>query len=211
MILIFLGPPGSGKGTQAKQLADKLGFPHIALGDILRESIRLGDEVGLLAKGFVEAGKLVPDEVTIRITRERIGKPDCQRGFILDGFPRSMNQAQALDETLKGADYRVVYFEVPLQNVIERNAGRWSCPNCGAVYHVKFNPPKAAGICDRCGEKLYQRKDDNEEVIKTRFVVYEQQTTPLIEYYSKKGKLFKLNAAAPIGEVFERLLKILGI
>ncbi|MBI5699862.1 adenylate kinase [Candidatus Saganbacteria bacterium] len=211
MILIFLGPPGSGKGTQAKRLADKMGFPHIALGDILRESIRLGDEVGLLAKGFVEAGKLVPDEVTIRITRERIAKPDCQRGFILDGFPRSLNQALALDETLKGADYRVVYFDVPLQAVIERNAGRWSCPNCGAVYHVKFNPPKQAGICDRCGEKLYQRKDDNEEVIKTRFVVYEQQTTPLIEYYSKKGKLVKLEAEATISEVNERLQKALGI
>lgn len=211
MILIFLGPPGSGKGTQAKRLADRLGFPHIALGDILRESIRMQDEVGLLAKGFVEAGKLVPDEVTIRITRERISKPDCQRGFILDGFPRSLIQAQALDETLKGADYRVVYFEVPLNAVIERNAGRWSCPNCGAVYHVKFNPPKQAGLCDRCGEKLYQRKDDNEEVIKTRFTVYEQQTAPLIEYYSKKGKLFKLEASAKIDEVCSRLQKVLGI
>ncbi|MFA4905950.1 MAG: adenylate kinase [Candidatus Margulisiibacteriota bacterium] len=211
MILIFMGPPGSGKGTQAKMLADKLGFPHIALGDILRESIRMQDEVGLLAKGFVEAGKLVPDEVTIRITRERIAKPDCQRGYILDGFPRSLNQAQALDETLKGADYRVVYFDVPLKAVIERNAGRWSCPNCGAVYHLKFNPPKQTGICDRCGEKLYQRKDDNEEVIQTRFVVYEQQTTPLIGYYSKKGKLVKLNAEAEISEVGSRLQKALGI
>jgi len=211
LILIFLGPPGSGKGTQAKKLAEKLRLPHIALGDILRETIREGSEVGKKAKEFVEAGKLVPDEVTIEITRQRLAKDDCKLGLILDGFPRSMKQAEALNQMLAGKDYKVVYFKVQLEAVIERNAGRLSCPNCGAVYHEKFSPPKKEGICDRCGSKLYKRADDNEEVIRTRFGVYEDSTKPVIKYYEDKGNLVSINAVGTIDEVFERLLKALGI
>lgn len=209
MIFIFLGPPGSGKGTQAKKLAEKYSVPHIALGDILREAIREGNEVGWLAAQYVEQGKLVPDPVTIRITRERIAKPDCKNGFILDGFPRSLAQARALDEMLGGMDYQVVYIEVPLEQIVARNTGRLSCPDCGAVYHVKNNPPQRAGICDRCGGQLYQRKDDTAEVIETRFKVYDQSTAPVIEYY--KDRLVRVDGSGVIDEVFLRLLRALGI
>ena len=209
MIIVFLGPPGSGKGTQAQKLAEKLSLPHIALGDLLREQVREGSEVGQLAKKFIEAGNLVPDEVTIRMTRERTGKPDCERGFILDGFPRSMAQAQALAEILKGKDHKVVYIEVPLEKVVARNTARLSCPNCGAVYHKVNNPPKAEGICDKCGSKLYQRKDDTREVIETRFKVYNESTAPLLEFY--KGRLVKVNGDGSIAEVLARLLSALGI
>ncbi len=211
MILIFLGPPGSGKGTQAKKLAEKMSLPHIALGDILRETIREGSDVGKKAKEFVEAGKLVPDEITIEITRQRILKDDCKLGLILDGFPRSMKQAEALSGMLAGKDYRVVYFKVKLESVIERNSGRLSCPNCGAVYHEKFSPPKKEGVCDRCGGKLYKRADDNEAVIRTRFGVYEESTKPVVSYYEGKNNLVAINAAGTIDEVFERLLKALGL
>ena len=211
MILIFLGPPGSGKGTQAKKLAEKISLPHIALGDILRETIREGSEIGKKAKAFVEAGNLVPDEVTIEITRQRLLKDDCKSGFILDGFPRSLGQAGALTKILNGRDYKVIYFKVQLESVIERNSGRLSCPNCGAVYHEKFNPPQKEGICDRCGSKLYKRADDNEEVMKTRFKVYEESTAPVVGYYEKMGNILTVNAAGSIDDVFERLLKALGV
>lgn len=211
MILVFLGPPGSGKGTQAKKLAEKLNLPHIALGDILRQVIREGTDLGSRAKQFVEAGKLVPDEVTIEITRQRIAKPDCKNGFILDGFPRSLKQAEALDKLLEKKDFKVVYFSVPMEVVIERNSGRRSCPECAAVYHVKFNAPKIEGKCDRCGTQLYQRKDDTAEVIRTRFDVYSKNTAPLIEYYKKKNKLIEVEAGGQIDEVFLRLTKVLGV
>lgn len=211
MILIFLGPPGSGKGTQAKKLAERIRLPHIALGDILREAIRSGSEVGKKAKEFVEAGKLVPDEVTIEVTKERLSRDDCKLGFILDGFPRSPAQAEALTKILDGRDHKVLYFKVPLESVIERNSGRLSCPDCGAVYHEKFNPPQKEGICDRCGAKLYKRTDDNEEVIRTRFKVYEESTAPVVDYYEKRGNMITINSAGTIEEVFERLLKALGV
>jgi len=209
LIFIFLGPPGSGKGTQAKKLAEKYSIPHIALGDILREAIREGNEVGKLAAQYVEAGKLVPDPVTIKITRERISRPDCMNGFIIDGFPRSLPQARALDEMLGGMDHQVVYIEVPLQQIVARNTGRLSCPVCGAVYHVKNNPPKQAGICDRCGGQLYQRKDDTKDVIETRFKVYDQSTAPVIEYY--KDRLVRVDGSGEIDAVFLRLLRALRI
>ncbi|MBI5701841.1 adenylate kinase [Candidatus Saganbacteria bacterium] len=211
MIYVFLGAPGSGKGTQAKQLSARLNIPHIALGDILRESIRLGTEVGRLAKSFVEAGKLVPDEVTIRLTRERVAGKDCSSGFILDGFPRSLEQFEALDAILTGKEYKVIYFTVPLEAVIDRNSGRLSCGVCGSVYHVKYNPPKSEGICDKCGDKLYQRKDDNAEVIRTRYNIYEETTRPLVELYEKRNALVKVDAQGAIGDVFVRLLRALGL
>lgn len=209
MIFIFLGPPGSGKGTQAERLADEFKIPHIALGDILRETIREGSETGKVAKGYVEAGRLVPDEMTIKIVEERIKRPDCKNGFILDGFPRSRQQAEALKEALAGQDYKVIYIEVPLELTIERNAGRLSCANCGAVYHLKNNPPRQAGICDKCGGALYERKDDNREVIETRFKVYKESTAPLIDYY--KDKLISVEGTGDIEGVFKRLLKALGV
>ncbi|KAF0134266.1 MAG: adenylate kinase [Candidatus Saganbacteria bacterium] len=211
MILIFLGPPGSGKGTQAKRIADQLNLPHIALGDILREEIREETEYGKKAKAFVEAGKLVPDEVTIEITKNRLLKSDCKNGLVLDGFPRSIMQADSLKEYLSGKDYKVIYFKVPLERIIERNAGRLSCSSCGSVFHEKFNPPKKDKICDRCGSELYKRKDDNEEVIRHRFKVYEESTSPVVAYYEKSGNLISINAAGSIDEVFESLIKSLGI
>lgn len=211
MIFIFLGPPGSGKGTQAKKLADKLNIPHIALGDILREAIRKETEVGKLAKSFVEGGNLVPDEVTIRLTNERVIEADCKNGFILDGFPRSLAQATALDETLKGKEYKVIYFTAALDAVIDRNSGRVSCTKCGAVYHVKYNPPKSSSACDKCQGELYQRKDDNAEVIKKRFTVYEDTTKPLVELYQTRGTLIRIDAEGSIDSVFAKLIRALNL
>ncbi len=211
MILVFLGPPGSGKGTQAKKLAGELNIPHIALGDILREAIRNETEVGKLAKSYVEGGKLVPDEITIRLTEDRIKKNDCKNGFILDGFPRSDSQAKALDAALAGRDFKVVYFSVSLESVIDRNSGRLSCPQCGAVYHVRYSKPKNDNKCDKCGSELFVRKDDNAEVIKTRFTVYEDSTRPLVNLYQKKGNLIKIDAQGSIDEVFARLKKAAGL
>lgn len=209
MILVFLGPPGSGKGTQAKKMAEQFSVPHIALGDILREAVREGSEVGQIAAQFINDGKLVPDEVTIRLTRERTAKPDCERGFILDGFPRSMPQAQALEDILAGKEYQIIYFDVPLKLVVARNTARLSCSGCGAVYHKVNHPPKTEGICDKCGGKLYQRKDDTAEVIETRFKVYNESTAPLLDYY--KDKMIRVDAAGTIDEVYQRLLKALRI
>lgn len=211
MIYVFLGPPGSGKGTQAKRLAAKENIPHIALGDILREAVRKGTEVGVVAKQFIDAGNLVPDEVTIRLTDERIKEDDCRNGFILDGFPRSLRQLEALDGMLKGKEYTVVYFSVPLTVVVDRNCGRLSCPKCGAVYHVKYNPPKKDKVCDKCGGELFVRKDDNAEVIENRFTVYERATEPLIKLYEGKGRLKKIDADGAIDAVFTRLVQALGL
>lgn len=211
MIYIFLGPPGSGKGTQAKKLAQKLNIPHVALGDILREAVREGTEVGRLAKTFIEAGNLVPDHVTIKITGERLQKGDCKNGLILDGFPRSIVQAEALDKIMAGKDYMVIYFKVPLEAVIDRNSGRLSCPDCGSVFHIRYNSPGKEGICDKCGGKLYQRKDDSPEVIKNRFTVYEESTKPVFGMYEKRGKLVTVDAQGSIDEVFTRLLKAINL
>jgi len=213
-ILIFLGPPGSGKGTQAKKLAEELKLPHIALGDILREEVRVESEIGKRAKEFMNAGKLVPDELTIELTRLRITKADCGAGFILDGFPRSWQQAEALEQMLKEKKWevgRVIYFRIPEEEVVERLADRRSCKDCGAVYHLKFNPPRGAGKCDLCGGELYQRADDNEETIRHRFEVYEQRTRPLIEQYIKAKKLLELDASKPIDAVYKDLLKVTAI
>jgi adenylate kinase len=213
MRIVFLGPPGSGKGTQAKLLSDKLKLVHLSLGDILREEVRSASEIGKRAKVFIDAGKLAPDELTIELTRNRLSKPDCEKGFILDGFPRTMAQAEAFDGMLKeiGKDIdKVVYFSVDENQVVDRLSGRRSCKLCGAVYHIKYNPPKVEGRCDIDNGELYQRKDDVESAIRTRFEVYAQQTKPLIEYYKKLNKLVELPASGSIEEIFKNLLSLVG-
>jgi len=209
MKLIFLGPPGSGKGTQAKLLAEKLKVPHISLGDILREEVRKGSDIGKRAKEIMNAGRLVPDELTIELTRQRTAQPDCKNGFILDGFPRSDAQANALDKMNLNLD-KVVYFDVSEDLVVIRLSGRRSCKACGSVYHVKFKPPKAEGKCDACGSALYQRQDDEEKSVRTRFEVYQEQTKPLIDRYRSMGRLVTVDASGNIDEVFSALLKIAG-
>jgi adenylate kinase len=213
MILVFLGPPGSGKGTQAKLLAEKLVIPHISLGDILREEVRLGTQIGKQAEEIMNAGKLVPDELTIALTWKRINNKDCKSGFILDGFPRSDIQAGALDKMLKDLKVeldKVIYFRLTEDEAVLRLSARRSCKRCGAVYHMKFNPPKIEGICDKCGEKLFQRKDDEEKAVRTRFAVYEKQTKPLVDHYEKLQKLAAVDAGGSIEAVFASLLAEIG-
>ena len=208
MNLIFLGPPGSGKGTQAKMLVDKYGIPQISTGDILREAVKEGTPLGKEAKKYMDEGKLVPDEVVVGIVRERLKEPDCTKGFILDGFPRTIPQAEALDKTLqemgKGIDH-VLSLEVDKEELVRRLSGRRTCKKCGAMYHIIFDPPKKDGVCDRCGGELYQRDDDKEETIRERLRVYEEQTAPLIEYYRKKGLLRPIDGVGKIEEIFARI------
>jgi len=207
--LVFFGPPGSGKGTQAVKLAAEKGYPHISLGDLLRKEMHDGTEIGSRIKEFMNAGKLVPDEITIEITRNTIaGKND----WILDGFPRSFVQAEAFDQMLKESNVeldKVIYFDVPEDLVVERLCGRRSCRECGAVYHIKYNSPKKEGICDRCGKELYQRGDDNEKAIRTRFKVYAEQTKPLVERYQQAGKMSTVAAGSSIDEIYKQLLSII--
>ncbi len=213
MILVFLGPPGSGKGTQAKLLAEIRNLPHICLGDMLRDEVRKGTEIGKRAKEIMNAGNLVPDESTIELTRQRIGKADCRASFILDGFPRSAVQAEALDQMQKEMNFelsKVIYFQVTADQVVDRLSGRRSCRECGAVYHIKFNPSKVKGRCDVCGSELYQRQDDEESAIRTRFQVYEKQTKPLIDRYQKAGKLLIVDASGSIDQIFKKVLAIIG-
>lgn len=192
MKLILLGPPGAGKGTQAKMLTEKFGIPQISTGDILRAAVKEGTPMGLKAKSFMDAGGLVPDEVVVGIVEERLQKEDCYGGFILDGFPRTVGQADALASTLKalGKDLdSVVSLEVDVEALVERLTGRRACRACGKGYHVKFDPPKSVGICSACGGDLFQRDDDQEETIRKRLEVYGQQTAPLVNYYSESGLL----------------------
>lgn len=214
MYLVLIGPPGSGKGTQAKRLAEHLGFVHLSTGDILREAVKEGTPLGLEAKKYMEEGKLVPDELVIGIVRERLKSPDCERGVIFDGFPRTLSQAEALDRILgelgRGLG-RVVEIEVSDEEVIRRLTGRRTCRNCGTMYHVVFDPPKAEGVCDKCGGPLYQREDDKEEVIRERLKVYRKDTEPLVTYYEDKGILLKVNGEGPIEEVQQRLLEAVGV
>ena len=213
MRLVFFGPPGSGKGTQAIRLSEKMGLPHISLGDMLRMEISQQTEIGKKIKSFMDEGKLVPDSITIELTKVRIQQPDCQNGFIVDGFPRSLAQADAFEQMLKDLKINldhVVYFQIPVDLVVERLCGRVSCPKCGAVFHLTYNPPKKDGICDRCSAQLIQRTDDNERSIRTRFEVYENQTKPLLERYKNSGLLATLDAGQPIDNVFKDLLKLVG-
>lgn len=213
MRIVFLGPPGAGKGTQAVEIVEKLGVPHVATGDMLRASIKNETPLGMEAKKYMDQGLLVPDEVTIRITGERISEPDCKNGFLLDGFPRTLAQAEALDKLLSGLDLKldaVINLQVPQDKLIARLTGRRVCRNCGASFHMVFNPPKDESVCDRCEGELYQRSDDNEETAVNRLSVYNTQTAPLIAYYQEQGILKNIDGEQDIHQVLVSIGKALG-
>ncbi|HUT84748.1 MAG TPA: adenylate kinase [Thermodesulfobacteriota bacterium] len=212
MNLILLGAPGSGKGTQAKFLVRKYSIPQISTGDILREEVKSGTFLGLKAKEYMDKGQLVPDEVVVGMVEERVKKGDCTTGFILDGFPRTVAQADALEGTLqrmKKALSRVILVNVDEDELVKRLTGRRVCEKCGAGYHVIFDPPKQEGVCDKCQGKLYQRDDDKESTIRNRLKVYNNQTAPLIEYYQKKQLLSMVDGMGSIKEIFGRISKAL--
>ena len=205
MHILLMGPPGAGKGTQAANLVKEFTIPHISTGDMFRAAVKEGTELGKQAKACMDAGKLVPDEVTIGIVRERLAKPDCGKGFILDGVPRTVEQAAALDTILADLKIKltsVLNINVPAADLIERAVGRRICKKCGATYHVKFNPAKKDGICDVCGGELYQRADDSEATMKNRLSVYEAQTKPLVDYYKKAGLYVEVDGRQAIDKVF---------
>ena len=188
MYLVLLGPPGSGKGTQAERLKEQLGLPHVASGDLFRENVGNETELGLLAKGYMDRGQLVPDDVTIAMVRERLQQPDCDGGVVLDGFPRTLAQAQALDKMLSGTGRAlagVLYINLSDEETVRRLSGRWICGQCQTPYHVVFSPPAEEGVCDECGGELYQRDDDRPETVRARLRVYHEQTAPLIDYYRR--------------------------
>jgi adenylate kinase len=213
MFLVFLGAPGAGKGTQAAIVSEKLGIAHIASGDLFRKALSEGTELGKLAKAYMEKGELVPDEVTIRMISERLNEPDCKTGCIFDGFPRTLEQARALDRTMAERGEvidKAIYIEVPSEELLKRLGGRWTCRRCQAVYHEISSPPKVPGKCDKCGGELYQRADDNEKTIKERLKVYFTQTTPLLDYYKGNGKLVKVDGRVGIEEVTRSIMKAMG-
>ena len=212
MHILLMGPPGAGKGTQAANLVNEFAIPHISTGDMFRAAIKEGTELGKQAKACIDAGNLVPDEITVGIVRERLAKPDCEKGFILDGFPRTVEQADALTGILKEIGLkltRVLNINVPAAELIERAVGRRICKKCGATYHIKFNPTKVEGICDACGGELFQRADDSEKTMKSRLSVYEAQTKPLIEYYQKAGLYTEVDGRQAIDKVFADVVKSL--
>ena len=204
-VIIFLGPPGSGKGTQAVRLAKETGLPHISTGDLFRENMSQNTELGQKAKGYINAGKLVPDELTLEIFYDRVKRPDAAKGYILDGFPRTIPQAEALDKYLKGKNLKVFNLDVPDSVIMQRITGRLSCQKCGNIQHKDFSPPKVSGVCDKCGGQLTQRKDDSPETVVERLKVYHAQTAPLIDYYKKQGKLITIDAQKSPDEVFKAL------
>ncbi len=208
-----MGLPGAGKGTQAERIVEKYDIPHISTGDMFRAAMKEETELGLQAKSFIDKGELVPDEVTIGIVRERLGKNDCQKGFLLDGFPRTVAQAEALEEILaelnKQIDY-VININVNKDILMERLTGRRICKSCGATYHLVFNPPANVGKCDKCGGELYQRADDNEETVANRLEVNVKQTEPLLNFYNEKGYLRNINGEQDINDVFVDVNQLLG-
>lgn len=213
MRLILLGPPGAGKGTQAVNIVEKYNIPHISTGDIFRKNIKEGTDLGKKAKEYMDKGLLVPDELVVAIVKDRLTEKDCVEGFLLDGFPRTVVQADSLDDELKGLNYeldKVINIEVSKEELIERAVGRRVCKDCGATYHIKFNPSKIEGKCDVCGGELIQRKDDTVETVTKRIEVYLEQTQPLINYYEKKGILINVDGKQDIDKVFQDIVIALG-
>lgn len=209
MYLLLMGPPGAGKGTQAAKLVERYDIPHVSTGDIFRGALQERTPLGLEAKRYMDVGALVPDQITVGITRERLAKSDCIGGFILDGFPRTLQQAHALDQMLAKMGIRlnrVVNIVVPDQELIPRLTGRRICQSCGSTYHIKFRPPSKPGICDRCGGELYQRDDDREATVIERLEVYRQQTKPLIQYYRDRGLYTEINGAQSSEAVFRDII-----
>ena len=208
-----MGPPGAGKGTQAQKIVDKYKLPHISTGDMFRAAIANQTELGMTAKGYMDEGELVPDDVTIGIVGERLKEADCQNGFLLDGFPRTVKQAKALDTILANLSKKVehvINIDVELTALEARLTGRRLCSQCGATYHVLFNPPAQADVCDLCSGKLYQRKDDSAETVGSRLAVYTNQTKPLLDYYQKMGNLVSVNGQGEIEAVFSDIVEALG-
>lgn len=213
MKIIMLGAPGAGKGTQAKMIAEKYGLPHISTGDIFRANIKNGTELGKEAKEYIDKGLLVPDELTVRLLLDRVAQDDCKNGYVLDGFPRTIPQAEVLDEKLSELGEKVDYainVDVPDENIVNRMSGRRACLNCGATYHIVSIPPKKEGICDVCASALVLRDDDRPETVQNRLKVYHEQTQPLIDFYEKKGVLRSVDGTLPMEEVFTAITKILG-
>ena len=213
MKIIMLGAPGAGKGTQAKMIAEKYGLPHISTGDIFRANIKNGTELGKEAKEYMDKGLLVPVELTVRLLLDRVAQDDCKNGYVLDGFPRTIPQAEVLDEKLSDLGEKVDYainVDVPDENIVNRMSGRRACLNCGATYHIVSIPPKKEGICDVCGSELVLRDDDRPETVQNRLKVYHEQTQPLIDFYEKKGVLRSVDGTLPMEEVFTAITKILG-
>jgi adenylate kinase len=210
--LIFLGAPGAGKGTQALRLSETFTIPQISTGDILRQAVKDKTPLGQKAFSFMERGKLVPDDIVIAIIEERLKEGDCQRGFILDGFPRTVPQAEALDQVLGQAKMtidNVIYFEVPEEDLVKRLSGRRVCRSCGANYNIYFNPPAQDRVCQKCGGELYQRIDDQEETIRNRLSIYQEQTEPLIGFYKNKNSLISIDGSGPMDLIFDSLLQAL--
>lgn len=213
MKIIMLGAPGAGKGTQAIKIAEKYGIPHISTGDIFRANIKNGTELGKKAKEYMDKGALVPDELTCDLVVDRIHQDDCANGFVLDGFPRTIPQAEALDAALQKDNETMDFaidIEVPDDNIVKRMGGRRACVNCGATYHIVSAPPKVEGICDHCGGKLTIRDDDKPETVQKRLTVYHDQTQPLIDYYKKAGILHSVDGTQSLDDVFSEIVKVLG-
>lgn len=213
MKILLMGPPGAGKGTQAEKLTQLLNIPHISTGDMFRKAQKEGTELGLKAKSFMDQGKLVPDEVTIGIVRDRLAEQDCQNGFLLDGFPRTVQQADALDQILSQLHLEldgVINIQVDKDYLVERLTGRRVCKSCGATYHVAFNPPAVENVCNKCGGELYQRNDDKAETVGNRLDVYAAQTAPLIDYYQTKGIMKSIDGSKKMEEVLSDICTVLG-
>ena len=213
MKIIMLGAPGAGKGTQAKMIAEKYTIPHVSTGDIFRANIKNGTELGKEAKKYMDQGQLVPDELTVKILLDRVSQDDCKNGYVLDGFPRTIPQAEVLEEALAKLGEKIDYainVDVPDENIINRMSGRRACVACGATYHIVYNPTKVEGVCDVCGKELIIRDDDKPETVKNRLDVYHKQTQPLIDFYSNKGVLRSVDGTRDMKDVFAAIVAILG-